>query len=360
MILSFEQIILLYNCMSKILGHTGFQPLKEVWLGDSYPSHFYSQIKNSKLRDLCLMIDEITKEDLYKIQKTIEFFGVTVCRPNFESIDQYIDEHDNLLKPPITPRDWALVLNDTLYINPQYPSGVEPFQTDIDRYQQHNQNVKVLKRFQDTPEDWCWITYPSFVRVGHDIYIDYDPNNLTHTQSVNNIATELSKKYRVHLGNTGDHSDGVFCPVSPGNIMATHYRKHYSLGWPNWNVIALPDSTRSKTNSFNGRWWGPGVDLCHFNDKMIHSIQSWLGNSSETVFEVNALVIDEQNILVLAYDEYVCRALKNIGLTPHVVDFRTRGFWDGGLHCLTLDIHRTGECLDYWPDRGPNGIDNNH
>jgi hypothetical protein len=345
--------------MSIISSHTGFQPLKEVWLGDSYPSDFYSQIQNTKLRDLCLMVDEITKEDLQKIQITIESFGVKVCRPNFDSVDQYIDEHGNLLKPPITPRDWALVLDDTLYITPQYSSGVEPFRAAIDRYQQHNQNVRILKRFQPMPEDWCWITYPGVVRAGKDIFIDYDPKNLNQNQAVTNIANELSKKYRVHLGNTGDHSDGVFCPVSPGNILATHYRTHYSTGWPNWNVELLPDCTRSKTNGFNGRWWVPGINLGHFNDSMIHCIQSWLGNSSETVFEVNALVIDEKNILVLAYDEHVCRALENIGLTPHVVDFRARGFWDGGLHCLTLDIHRTGDCLDYWPDRGLNGIDYN-
>jgi hypothetical protein len=346
--------------MSIISSHTGFQPLKEVWLGDSYPSHFYNQIKNTKLRDLCLMVNEITKEDLQKIQKTIESFGVKVCRPKFHSVEDCLDEQDNLLKPPITPRDWALVLDNTLYVNPQYISNFEPFQYEIDRYLSNNQNVKVLKRFQEVPEDWCWLTFPSVVRVGQDIFIDYDPKNLNQNQAVNNIATELSKKYRVHLGNTGDHSDGVFCPVSPGNIMATHYRNHYSLGWPNWNVMSLPNSTRAKTNGFNGQWWVPGVDLGHFNDNMIHHIQSWLGNSSETVFEVNALVIDERNILVLAYDEYVCCALENIGLTPHVVDFRTRGFWDGGLHCLTLDIHRTGECLDYWPDRGPNAIDYNH
>lgn len=68
------------------------------------------------------------------------------------------------------------------------------------------------------------------------------------------------------------------------------------------------------------------------------------------------LVIDEKNVLVLAYDDLVCRELEKKGITPHVLDFRCRGFWDGGLHCLTLDIHRLGDLQDHWPDRGPNGI----
>ena len=111
------------------------------------------------------------------------------------------------------------------------------------------------------------------------------------------------------------------------------------------------------THIWNKGWWAPGVNYAHFNNSMTKKFSSWLGNPSETVFEVNCLVIDESNVLVIADDDDVCRQLENVGITPHVVDFRTRGFWDGGLHCLTVDICREGECVDYWPDRGPPGID---
>jgi hypothetical protein len=342
--------------MSIIRSHTGFQPLREVWLGDSYPDYFYKHLKNSKLQDLCLQINEITKHDLQIIEKKIESFGVKVCRPNFESIDPFLDEKDNLCKPPITPRDWALTLGNTLYINPQYSSSIQPWQKDLDRYQDYSQNVRILDRFQETPEDWCWVTFPSVVRCGRDVFIDYWTGDKIAAASLKAVARQLSEKYRVHLGTTGDHSDGVFCPVKSGVIVATHYRQNYSVGWPGWRVINLPDTSARKTNGFNRSWWVPGVDLGHFNDGMIDNIQSWLGDSKETVFEVNMLVIDEKNVLILAYDDTVCRELERIGITPHVIDFRCRGFWDGGLHCLTLDIHREGDCLDYWPDRGPNGV----
>ena len=40
--------------------------------------------------------------------------------------------------------------------------------------------------------------------------------------------------------------------------------------------------------------------------------------------------------------------------------FCPRNFWgypyNGGLHCLTVDIHRLGEQPDYWPLRGLTGI----
>lgn len=343
--------------MSIISSHTGFQPLKEVWLGDVYPDAFYTCIQDSKLRDLVYQIAELTRQDLTHVQNTIESFGVTVCRPEFDtSADRYLDHQGNLLKPPITPRDWGLTLGDHLRIIPQYPSRVEPFQTHIDRYTKHGQKVTVLERFCNTPEDWCWITFPSVVRVGRDLFVDYNDQDARCKSAITNIAAELSNNYRIHLSNTNDHVDGVFCPVTPGHIAATHYRTHYDQGWPGWNVISLPDTT--KNNGHNGKWWLPGVDYCHFNSSMTEFFDQWLGDPHETVFEVNMLVIDEQNVLVLAYDDTVCRRLENVGITPHVVDFRTRGVWDGGLHCLTVDIHRTGPKLDYWPGRGTNGIDN--
>jgi len=80
------------------------------------------------------------------------------------------------------------------------------------------------------------------------------------------------------------------------------------------------------------------------------------GNSKETVFEVNMLIVNEHNVICIAEDDRACRKLESIGITPHVIDISTCGFWDGGIHCLTLDINRQGEKLDYWPDRGNLGI----
>jgi hypothetical protein len=42
--------------------------------------------------------------------------------------------------------------------------------------------------------------------------------------------------------------------------------------------------------------------------------------------------------------------LERYGITAHVVPFRHRFFWDGGLHCVTSDLHRSGTKKDYFPD----------
>jgi len=336
--------------MSLVNSHTGFQPLEEVWLGDVYPDSYYDNL-DPELRDVVLKISDITRQDLAKIQQTIESFGVKVCRPVFNSVDDFVDASGNLIKPPITPRDWALALGDHLYVLPQYESQHEPFREHIQRY---GKQATVLNRFaEDTKdqEDWCYMSFPSIVRVGKDIFIDYYDKERTY-RVANNL---VSNGYRVHLSTTRDHSDAVFAVLKPEQILATHYRQHYNVGFPDWNVIHLKDTT--SFNEYNGKWWVDGVDLQHFNNMMTSKFNSWLGNPAETVFEVNCLVIDESNVLVIAQDDEVCRQLEEIGITPHVVDFKARGFWDGGLHCLTLDIRRTGKCEDYWPHRGPPAID---
>lgn len=340
--------------MSKICSHTGFQPLKEVWLGDTYPSHFYNHC-DSETQDIFGKITELTNTDLNLLEKKLNEFEITVRRPVFDRIEDYLDEHDNLIKPPITPRDWAITIGDTLYITPQNYSGFEPFSSSIDDYRKNGQKVNVLDR--SIPDPMAWLTFPSIVRVGKDLFIDYPP--ASNNNGIDYCETAISnfvENYRVHVTNTGDHSDAVFCPIKAGYIFSTLYKTMYENTFPGWDVYFLYDTVKGRGNGMNGQWWLPGFDYPHVNDLVQKVAKDWLGFSRETVFEVNMLVIDEKNIICIAEDDNACRKMESLGITPHVIDFKTRGFWDGGIHCLTLDIHREGECLNYWPNRGPNGI----
>jgi hypothetical protein len=311
----------------------------------------------SDLRDSLCKLTEATKSDLKNIESKLLDLGVKVQRPTFGSIDSYLSDVNKLTKPPICPRDWALTLGDTLYITPQYESGTQPWQWAIDEYISAGYNVRILNRFCDNPDPMVWISYPSVVRIGKDIYIDYSKHHQIQADNVDIVCKELSKNYRVHVTHTGDHSDAVFCPVSPGQIFSTHYKKKYSETFPDWEVFFLTNTTRRKNNNgHNGRWQRKDHYLPYYSDQLLNYASRWTGNSNETVFEVNMLIVDEKNVICIAEDDAACKKLESIGITPHVVNFQTRGFWDGGIHCITLDIHREGECLNYWPDRGPNKI----
>ena len=333
-----------------IKSHTGFQPLEEVWVGDCYPPWFSDAVAEEH-RDLFHKINEQTTQDLERLVKKLKELNIIVRRPEFNSINDYTDDDDNLLKPPITPRDWALTLDDTLYITPQYPK-YEPFQSAINLYKKNNQKVKILNRSMQGFDAMCLVCFPSTVRVGRDLFID-----TIEEKQISAVLKDFAQNYRVHVTRTKDHADGVFCPIAPGHIFSTHYRQTYDKTFPDWEVYFLADTTgRRVSNGQNGKWWLPGVDYSHYNSEIFMFAENWLGDSSETIFEVNMLIIDEKNVLCIAEDDGACRKLESLGITPHVIDFKTRGFWDGGIHCLTLDIRRRGDRLDYWPERGENGI----
>lgn len=337
-----------------IESYTGFQPLKEVWLRDCYPSKWYESF-DSQTEDFFCQITEITKADLTNIEKKLIELSVAVERPVLDDRNLFLDDYGNLCKPPITPRDWAMTLGTDLYIVPQYPNSLTGFDSVVKKYKENNLKVHVLDRGR--PDSMCYVPFPSVVRIGQDLYLDRQKDNSLEYDYFLASANALSADFRLHVTHTDDHSDGVFCPIAPGQIFSTHYRTKYQATFPGWDVFWLTNTTKNrKSNGGCGRWWAPGYDYQHFNKEVVKVAEKWIGDSSETVFEVNMLVVDEKNILCIAEDDAGFKRLEQMGITPHVVDFKTRGFWDGGLHCLTVDIHRIGGKIDYWPGRGSNGV----
>jgi hypothetical protein len=81
-------------------------------------------------------------------------------------------------------------------------------------------------------------------------------------------------------------------------------------------------------------------------------LQEWVGYVEETVFDVNVLVLDQHHVCVSQPDnEIVNTFLRKHKMEPVYVPWRHRYFWDGGLHCITLDLQREGSQEDYFPNR---------
>ena len=333
-----------------INSNFGFTPLKEVWLGDCYPESFYDHLPN-ELADPFRQITEWTKEDIGLLQKFLESRGIVVRRPVFGSIDDYVNHDDILAKPPICPRDNYLVLGSTLYRINQVTKK-DPWQHIMDQYQQQGFDVQYPK---DLPIN-C-VAPPSLVRMGQDLYLD------THTHlpvwgHLCEWMVNTSKNYRVNICLTYGHSDGVFCPLAPGLIATSHYKTDYGQSFPGWEVFKIP----RKLNNFKrtGSTWLLDNSKINnnraFSQHIINQAADWVGNFQETVYEVNMLVLDEKNVVAMKEYPPLTEWLKNHGITVHYFDFRCRNFWDGGWHCLSLDIHREDSKTDLFPDRGENGV----
>jgi len=215
------------------------------------------------------------------------------------------------------------------------------------------------KVYQQVPDFLEYFSAATSTRVGRDIYLgtkDYYQDRTGDPE----LCKQLYPQYRWHVINTGGHTDATYCAVCPGLIVSLNDVPTYKDTFPDWEVVYLPGQSWGKVDAFlqikeknQGKWWVPGQEL---NDDFTDFVESWLGHwvgyVEETVFDVNMLVVDQKNVICNNYNKQVFDALERHGVTPHIVNFRHRYFWDGGLHCITSDVHREGTMQDYFPGRG--------
>ena len=372
-----------------------WDPLKVCIVGLSYPPDFYSWIKITHVRELFEKIAAETEEDYQNIIKKLKEFNVTVLRPELPT-DCKLD--GQFIPPPMTPRDYTIMIGDTFYES--YSPDIKEFYHDVkdlswpicrswqeflqlpnhiqkECYEVHN--LAARPRMSS-----AFLAYESIYnhireqgnnikhhinsgliagsmvsRIGQDLYFGTEK----YDQDTNKLQTMLDGEFtatRNHIVNTGGHSDGTYCPVCPGLIISLHDVPNYAESFPGWEVVYLSDQSWTKVKEFTklkkqnqGRWWIPGFEK---DQDVVNVVETWLkhwtGYVEETVFDVNMLIIDPKNVIVFNYNKQVFDALDRYGITPHIVPFRHRYFWDGGIHCVTSDLHREGTMQNYFLERG--------
>jgi len=335
------------NNLPVINSHNGWSALQEVWLGDIYPASWYEHLR-SEIRDVFQRLTEITKEDLVTIDKTLAGMGIKVQKPQYDKIENYLDEKENLVKPAICPRDHNVVIGNTLYRVDL--AGEDPWKLVISKY-----NEDVRSSVQPAPAR-C-ITGANVVRVGKDIVIDQD-------WMADYTYDNNWPDYRVQVVANGGHIDACFAILKPGLILANRYWNEYEQTFPGWEIIRLDNPTyhsdpsikqRQSYPRYNGKFWDTAVGTNRsFNQHILDHAMDWVGCYTETYFELNCLVVDTENVVMLGENDNLARDLEKHGITVHWVPFRTRSFWDGAMHCLTVDIRRQSQIEDFFPERNQN------
>ena len=362
-----------------INSHNNWGKLEEVWLGDVYPAAWYDHLE-SEVRDCFQEITERTQQDLRVIENKLNEFEVIVRRPRYEHIDDYITtsgptgrpgriSNPQLMKPEITPRDYYITMNNTLYATLPWVEKVSPWQYIINDYK--NQGCDIQNVIQ--VGNRIRVAGAHTVRAGRDIYLDaawhnvakdgpsYHEVALAYSRIAQSHLEECMPENRIHILNNGGHADGCFALLKPGVILASSYFDAYEKTFPGWERIETNspeffshrNKFRKNKNYSNGKWWLPDMKPSRaFNEHIMQHALTWVGDYTETFFEVNCLVLDEKNVMVLGEHEKIFRRMEEYGITAHSVPFRTRTFWDGGMHCLTLDIRRQTTLEDFFPERG--------
>jgi hypothetical protein len=259
----------------------------------------------------------------------------------------------------LTPRDWQITLGDKLL-------RVLPMQELDSLCTEYAQaGGIVIDPHGGTWDENCILNQASascIVRVGRDVFFD-NSDFLRPDQTRWIVDNVLGPEYRIHEAVTDGHGDAVFAILKPGAIISTMHDAdiNYRDAFPGWEVCRVNEATITATmelgkfryESFNGRWYVQGQETTpEFASFVDTYLTKWTGSVQETVFDVNMLIIDPKNVIVFSYNKQVFDALERFGITPHVVPFRHRYFWDGGIHCVTSDLHRAGVMQDYFPERG--------
>ena len=332
-----------------------WDPLKVCIVGRSYPPEFYSWIQVPHVRELFEKIAIETEEDYQNIVNKLEQFGVEVLRPTVfkDSMHYLLPDNSRHWAPPMTPRDLSIMIGNTFYQKfysmPHHALAYEEIVKHIAA-----QGNTIVTEFDPKLINGAMVS-----RIGQDLYFGTNSYNQDTTELKQIINQEFTNT-RNHIINTGGHGDGTYCPVTPGLIISLADVPTYATTFPDWEVVFLPGQSWDKVKPFldlkrrnRGKWWIPGFE---YDQAVVNTVENWLshwvGYVEETVFDVNMLVIDPKNVIVFSYNKKVFNALERFGITPHIVPFRHRYFWDGGIHCVTSDLHREGVKQDYFPERG--------
>jgi len=338
-----------------ISSYTSWQPLEEVIVGNCYPGHYFDFIDNKNVRLQLEQILNETEEDLNNLQKTIEQYGAIVKRPDVMPKEDF--QHNQITgqgvsMPPLTPRDWQITLGEKLLVC----APLDEMKTILNGYD---------KKSIVDPFNGIWSpdvvlnggNASCIVRVGRDIFVD-NSEFWTRQQTEWVEQNVLDGRYKIHEAVTEGHGDAVFAILKPGVLLSTYHADDLNLAdeFRGWDILKLNDPSikhameigKFRYENFNGRWYvheeTPSTEFANYVDTYL---KDWTGESAETVFNVNCLVLDEQHVIFSGYNKEVWDFCAKHNIEPIICELRHKYFWDGGISCCTQDIRRKGGLESY-------------
>jgi hypothetical protein len=340
--------------VSKLNSYTSWQPLEEIIVGRAYDPDYFDFIEDAQVRNQLQQILAETSEDLDNLQKTIENYGARVLRPDLPNRDDFQRQQTQgggVPLPPLTPRDWQITLGNKLLrvLSLRELDGI------CSRF-----GNQVIDPHGGQHDAYCILNGASascIVRVGRDVFFD-NSDYLRPYQTQWIVDNVLGPEYRVHEAITDGHGDAVFAILKPGVILSSKHDMHLHLAedFPGWDVCKIWDSSilaavqvnKFKRENFNGRWYvqgqTPTAEFAAFVDTYL---TKWTGFVSETVFDVNCLVLDESHVIFSAYNREVFDFCRQHHIEPIICELRHSYFWDGGISCCTQDLCRRGGLETY-------------
>jgi hypothetical protein len=341
-----------------------WDPLQSVIVGNCVNTNFFEHVANSEIRQKLTQMLIETQEDLDNLAKVFADAGVTVYRQTVDNTDRLDPDkpatrYQNI---QMQPRDEWMVLGKnfvgTRVGMEQGPSSI--FSTIV------QQEYPAWKHLCQMPE--LLIVPCSWTIVGKDLFIDLQDIAQSIITNRIPVTVDVVKRHvekwvdkwipdvSVHWIDVGGHSDACFHTCKPGVILTIVDVIDYNKSFPGWDILVIPseesaDSIQKFTQvkeKTAGKFWIPGEESnSELLDYVNEWLQDWVGYVAETVFDVNVMMINDRTCVVSNYNKMVFEYFKKHNIEPIIAPLRHRYFWDGGIHCCTLDLYRKGECQQY-------------
>lgn len=315
-------------------------------VGRSWPTEFYDWISDSQIREIMQTIAYETEQDYQQLITILNQLGVEVVRPDVNidlgNVKEKILAGNVAPPPPMNPGDRLLMLDNVFYRSSDI---------DLDIYQPLFEKISQSNVIVTAPDPsvCAAMSYQFDDRIYYSIR-----ENQTH-QSVSNTWKSISDKKTIGFHQYG-HIDGCFCPVTPGLIVTMEdpvrpqlLSLFYKTNFKDWKVVTRGPSFeynasfRKWQQAHPGVWWVPGQEKNQkFTEFVDRYFTNWIGNVAETIFEVNIIIVDDKTVIVRQTDnDWVVKEIEKMGVTVYQTPFRHSAFWDSGLNCVTLPLHRT-------------------
>jgi N-dimethylarginine dimethylaminohydrolase len=347
--------------------YTEFDPLQEVIVGDCYdPGDLDWALPKDTVDGFNKILEE-TKEDLNNLSDFLVKSNIKVHRPE---VIKYKKEFDlvnfkvNFPICPIVPRDQYIVIGDTI---------LQTYTSYTDRYFDSLSYSKIFTQL--FKEGYNWLSSPPPILK--------DLNNIDNWYTRKDIYSDLLKEQLLfHTAVMFKAGDSViYNGAGPGSKRGLNWVKRNlpdirfienegtitdNYGHIDHGFILINDETvihnnidwvplclRNKNLIDIGKYLPPLNFEKYVNEykqtggkyskSYLESyLNNWRGFSQEVCFDLNVLILDSNNILFNREIPELFKYLKTLNINSHCIPQRHSLYWEGGVHCLTLDIKRKG------------------
>jgi glycine amidinotransferase len=347
------------------MTYTEYDPLESVIVGDTYSPGDVDHLLGDNTAQFNRILEE-TKQDLDQLADFLKQGNVEVLRPTLHRYDPVkMPEFDVQLPiAPVVPRDALMVIGNTI---------IQTYTSYTDRY---FDAVSYYSIFEPMfRQGYRWISQPPPMLINLNTEHDWFVSDRTYKDKLSDrVLWHTATMYRVgdavivnhegpgsHTGlewcrrelpeyrfinNTGTRFRG-FGHIDHGFIMIDDETViHAGIDWVpeclrNKQLIDVSDCLPTlKLDRY-------AQDYAQARNKMDVDwldkyLENWRGYSQEVCFDLNVLVIDRHNIVFARHLPDLFAKLKTLQIECHVIPQRHYLFWEGGIHCSTLDIKRKG------------------